>query len=108
MVVLFIIGVSLFTLPLFLAWHNVGLNLLINLLVRIACLWWALETLEERNPSNPDDTAAELLLDEAVKLESTDMSQAITKYEEVVEKHPNSPASTAAKACLRTLKLNQG
>jgi hypothetical protein len=108
-VVLVLIGISIFMFPvIILILHNKGLYLLYALLVRAGCVWWALNVIDRRNNENQSEPDAETLLNEATKLENVDFDRAIVKYEEVIEKYPNTPASKIAATCLNTLKSNKG
>ena len=50
MVILFVLGISVFLFPIILLpLHNNGLGLLFTLLVRVACVWWALNVIDHRN-----------------------------------------------------------
>ena len=108
MVILFVLGISVFLFPIILLpLHNNGLGLLFTLLVRVACVWWALNIIDHRNNESISDPDAETLLNQATKLENVDFDQAIAKYEEVIEKYPSTSASKVAKTCVNTLKLNK-
>jgi len=107
MVFLFVIGIAIFTLPFLLtALHGTGFGLLITLVVRALCASWAIQTLNRRNSEEMDEPEAAILLDEGVKLENVDFDQAIAKYEELIEKFPNSAESKTARTCVETLKAN--
>jgi membrane protein implicated in regulation of membrane protease activity len=101
------VGITIFVLPVLLpAIHMTGLGLLISLLARVACVWWALAVIDRDKIGNDNESNAQALLDEAVKLESIDFGHAVAKYEEVIRNYPESRASTAAKNCIDTLRAN--
>jgi hypothetical protein len=81
-----------------------ALGLLISLLARAACVWGAVSVLDPDRTGNDNESDAQALLDEAVKLESFDFGQAVAKCEEVIKLYPNSRASTGAKNCVDTLR----
>ena len=108
MIVFFVVGMGIFFFPVLTASaHMRGINLLITILARVACVTYALHALAQRNEGHEDENKAGALLDEAVKLESVDIEQAISKYEEVVRCYPKSFASKAATTCINTLKSNK-
>lgn len=112
MAVFFVVGIIFFALPLITnAAHFVnGFGLLISLLGRALCVWWAVKTVARQNSGSGAADAndeAGALLDQAVKLEGVDMAQAITKYEELIAKYPGSSASTSARNCLNTIRSHQ-
>ncbi len=106
--VLFVFGIGLFILPFLIGGiHHVGgLGWLVSAVARLACAWWAMNAVDSRN-ARPDAPDVGGLLDEAARLENVDFAQAIAKYEELIEKYPESTASGVARNCLRTLRSHQ-
>jgi len=105
MIILLLIGLGILFFPLLFVWaHMSGIGWLIALVARVACVSFVLGYMNR--PAGAQDVAgqAEILLDEAVKLENIDFGQAIAKYEEVITKFPNSRASKAANSCLKTIR----
>lgn len=107
-VILLVMGVGLFALPLLLPMiHGTDFGLLISLLVRVACAAWAIKVVNRRNNEVKDTSGAEDLLDEATRLESIDLVAAQAKYQEVVEKYPDSKSAKLARSCLETLRVTK-
>jgi hypothetical protein len=72
--------------------------------LRIVCAVWAYTLLrDELGVSDPQDESLELL-NEAARLENSDIPQAIVKYEEVIRLYPKTRASKEAVRNIVTLK----
>lgn len=105
MLTLFIVGAGLFVLPFLMPLiHQTNFGLLVSLLVRAGCAAWAIKAVDQRNGRLADAPDAENLLDEATRLESIDLAQALAKYKEVVDKFPDSRSAKVAKSCIETMQ----
>ena len=71
---------------------------------RIACACWALHALRGEELEASPTGNSELLLNEAARLESIDRAQAVTAYEEIISRFPNTQASREAKQNIQTLR----
>ena len=101
MIFLFVGGIGLFAFPLLV---HAKMGALVRVLVRIACAFYAANAVDRRNETKSESAEAEEILLEAARLENKDMTQAIAKYEELVEKFPESRAAQEAKRNLQTIR----
>ncbi|MDB6052657.1 MAG: hypothetical protein JWN25_180 [Verrucomicrobiales bacterium] len=79
-------------------------TLWVLLISRIICATWAYQIVVKMDQTPNPRREAEIMLDQAIQLERTDLSQAIKVYEDIVENHPNTRSGKAAAQCLETLK----
>jgi hypothetical protein len=106
-VIMFIVGVFFLTLPFIAAVQAVHGGVWIAIFGRIGCAVYAFNALSERDVSPDDLPDANTMLNEAARLENSDIGLAIAKYEEVIEMFPDTSASAEAERNIETLERTQ-